>query len=82
MSQLSRIVITRLMRSWFQQSGQIDVVNQAAEKCLDYSKSEQIHGARAIASGGDEPQRTFLYDRLESDDQSGGQSATPPADSP
>ncbi|MBK8974215.1 MAG: EAL domain-containing protein [Hahellaceae bacterium] len=65
-SQLSRIIDhTADAILVFQQSGQIDVVNQAAEKMFGYNKAEiKSMGLELLLSGGDEPQRTFLYDRL------------------
>lgn len=49
----------------FQQSGQIDMVNMAAEKMFGYSREEiRAMGLEQLLSGHDDHQRSFLYDRL------------------
>ncbi len=65
-SQLSRIIDhTADAILVFQQNGQIDVVNLAAETMFGYSKAEiRAMGLEVLLSGHEESQRSFLYDRL------------------
>jgi diguanylate cyclase (GGDEF)-like protein/PAS domain S-box-containing protein len=49
----------------FQQNGHIDVVNLAAETMFGYSKAEiMAMGLEVLLTGHEEPDRAFLYDRL------------------